>query len=84
MFSYYAGWADRIGGRSADLIRGYNRFHAYSRRWDCSSLPSKATGSSTTSRAAATKAASIWTRDVRKAHAMAARLRAGRVGINVH
>lgn len=29
-------------------------------------------------------AASVWTTDVRKAHAMAGRLRAGRVGINVH
>jgi phenylacetaldehyde dehydrogenase len=29
-------------------------------------------------------AASVWTRDVRKAHGVARRLRAGRVGINVH
>lgn len=29
VFRYYAGWVDKVGGRSAELVRGDSRFHTY-------------------------------------------------------
>lgn len=32
VFRYYAGWADKLGGRSGDLVRGDRAYHTYTRR----------------------------------------------------